>query len=552
MPDVDDVDDVQRQRQQHRKVAIIGCGITGALAASTLIQKCKNDNTNNDQGGLTIHVFDQGRGGVGGRASSRSAFPSSTQSSSSTLSNKNDDVTTMSSSTNMLRWDHGCQFFRADTPRFQCIVQEWLDKGYAQVWNGNFTSIRCNNYHREDDEEGTGSDRSTEEYEFFGLPSHPPFYVGSNGMQSLITNVMDDAAVQHQSSLSSSLSESSLMRVFAGTRVAKLQRLTNDKWKLVGNCGIAAYHDTPEHIVQQQQQQQHQKAAETDEDGYTILGDESGYDVIILTDISSSFEAWHRASAGVPPSFALSVRERVGARVPLFSTMIAYNTPQSSIPYVAISFIDHPIIWFAAKSNSKPGMMLMQEQQNDNDNHNEVTTSTTTSEMNNDYECWTIVSTPEYAMNQIESTPMQNEKTGEFIPQSKDYLTTVPGPDMVTAFESILLTNYPNIIGPSLPKIVHLDAQRWGSALPCARQLTIQSATRKVISGVPYDSGRYPLAPTKMERHESELSYLADEGMMLFQAGDMMSSFTPGFEGAALSGCDVAERVAQLIFGSND
>ena len=146
----------------------------------------------------------------------------------------------------------------------------------------------------------------------------------------------------------------------------------------------------------------------------------------------------------------------------------------------------------------------------------------------------------------------------EFIPQSKDYLTSVPGPEMVTAFESVLLTNYPNNIGPSLPKIIHLDAQRWGSALPCARQLTIQSATRKVISGVPYDSGRYPLAPTKMERlhhqinnDQSLLSYLADESMMFFQAGDMMSSFTPGFEGAALSGCDVAERVAQLIFDSN-
>ena len=336
----------------------------------------------------------------------------------------------------------------------------------------------------------------------------------------------------------------------ATTTATKNADVLSGAWKLVGSCGIAAYHDTPEHIVQQQKQEQQQQTAETDEDGYTILGDESGYDVIILTDISSSFESWHRASAGVPPSFALSVRERVGARVPLFTTMIAYNTPQSSIPYDAISFIDHPIIWFAAKSNSKPGMMLMQERQNDNDNHNEVTP--TTSEMNNDYECWTIVSTPEYAMIQIESTPMQNEKTGEFIPQSKDYLTTAPGPDIVTAFESILVTNYPNIIGPSLPDIVHLDAQRWGSALPCARQLTIQSATRKVISGVPYDSGRYPLAPTKMERRESELSYLADESMMLFQAGDMMSSFTPGFEGAALSGCDVAERVAQLVFGSND
>jgi hypothetical protein len=384
-------------------------------------------------------------------------------------------------------------------------------------------------------------------------------------MQSLITNVIDDAV--HQSLLSSSsLSESTpLMRVFTGTRVAKLQRISNNnKWKLVGTCGIAAYHDTPEHIVQQQQkQQQQQQQQQTDENGHTFLGDELGYDIVILTDISSSFESWHRASAGAPSSFALSVRERVNARVPLFTTMIAYNTPQSSIPFDAISFIDHPIIWFAAKSNSKPGMMLLQEQQNvhyDNEvTATEATTPTATEAMSNNYECWTIVSTPEYAMKQIELTPMQNEKTGEFIPQSKDYSTSIPGPEMVTAFESILLTNYPNNIGPSLPKIIHLDAQRWGSALPCARQLTIQSATRKVISGVPYDSGRYPLAPTKMERlhHESNndqslLSYLADESMMLFQAGDMMSSFTPGFEGAALSGCDAAERVARLIFGLMD
>lgn len=540
-----------QQHQQHRKVAIIGCGITGALAASTLIQKNNENNhhTNNDQGGLTIHVFDQGRGGVGGRASTRS-FPSQTTgetAQTSTLINNNDDETTISSSIeNVLRWDHGCQFFRADTPRFQCIVQEWIHKGYAKIWNGNFTSIR---HDREDDEEETSNSRSKVENEFFGLPSRPPFYVGSNGMQSLITNVIDDAV--HQSSLPSSL-ESSLMHVFTGTRVAKLQRLSNNKWKLYGNCGITAYHDTPEQIIQQQQQQeQQQQRTETYEDGKIVLGDESGYDIIILTDISSSFESWHRASAGVPSSFASSVRERVGARVPLFTTMIAYDTPQTKITFDAVSFIDHPIIWFAAKSNSKPGMMQIMQEQHNSGVEVVATSTTTTTAIENNYECWTIVSTPEYAMIQIESTPMQNEKTGEFIPQSRDYLTSVPGPEMVTAFESVLLSNYPNI-GPSLPKIVHLDAQRWGSALPCARQLTIHSLTRKVISGVPYDSGRYPLAPTTMDRHKSELSYLADESLMLFQAGDMMSSFTPGFEGAALSGCDVAERVAQLVFGSID
>jgi predicted NAD/FAD-dependent oxidoreductase len=114
MPVADVVDynaQQQQQQQQHRKVAIIGCGITGALAASTLIQKYieyNNNHTNNNDRGLILHLFDQGRGGVGGRASSRcAAFPSSTQSS-STLTNNDDETTAMSSSTtNMLRWDHG-------------------------------------------------------------------------------------------------------------------------------------------------------------------------------------------------------------------------------------------------------------------------------------------------------------------------------------------------------------------------------------------------------------------------------------------------------------
>ena len=114
MDDVVDDDNAQQQQQQQqqqqRKVAIIGCGITGALAASTLIRKYNeynNNHTNNDCG-FILHVFDQGRGGVGGRASSRcAAFPSSTQSS-STLTNNDDETTAMSSSTtNMLRWDHG-------------------------------------------------------------------------------------------------------------------------------------------------------------------------------------------------------------------------------------------------------------------------------------------------------------------------------------------------------------------------------------------------------------------------------------------------------------
>jgi hypothetical protein len=159
-------------------------------------------------------------------------------------------------------------------------------------------------------------------------------------------------------------------------------------------------------------------------------------------------------------------------------------------------------------------------------------------------------------MAKIEETPMQDPKTGEFIPQSKEYLTSVPGPDLYNAFVSLLRrrSGDETIAGEdndvqrqeiSLPDLIHLDAQRWGSALPCHRQLTSESTTRRLISGVPYDHARYPLAPTKVERCGE--SFLYDEDMMIFQAGDMMSSHTPGLEGAALSGCDAAERLREIF-----
>ena len=223
---------------------------------------------------------------------------------------------------------------------------------------------------------------------------------------------------------------------------------------LHGVSGISAYHDTPTEKIA--------RANSTP----NIIGEDSGYDAIILTDVSSSFGAWHRASAGVPEEFAKRVRERVGSRVPLFSAMIAFEN-KTGIPFDAASF-DDSTVWFASKSNSKPGMENVQK------------------------ECWTIVSTPEYAMSKIEETPMQDPITGEFIPQSKDYVATVPGPELYNAFEALICQEDGcGILGKdaldvkTLPKVVYMDAQRWGSAMPSHRHLDMNSSTRRVISGVP-------------------------------------------------------------------
>lgn len=423
------------------KVAVIGGGITGASVASTLASLDPH---------IAVHVFDQGRS-VGGRASHRITIE--------------DDKT--------FQWDHGCQFFRADTPRFKKVVDEWIDVRIAAQWEGNFVK-----------EAGAA--------DFFGLPSKPPFFVGVGGIKSVVRSLLNKSPA--------------CIQVFEGQRVARMtQDDSEEKWTLYGTEGEGAYHDTDEIIARAS--------------ACGVLGE--GYDAVVLTDISSSFSSWHRASAGVPQLFSDQVRIRAGSRVPLFACMIAFDSP---IPVeIDAATLDDPTLWFVSRSNSKPGLEHLA------------------------HDCWTLVSTPEYAMRAIEEVPMQDQTTGEFIPQSSDYLTTVPGPALEAAFRRIVSSGrLGRGSGQDLPKTIHLNAQRWGSALPAHRSLDETSPTRKIISGVPYDPGGGDLAPTQVERAHCG-SFVSDESKMLFQAGDMVSSYTPGFEGAALSGIDAANRIYELL-----
>jgi hypothetical protein len=71
------------------------------------------------------------------------------------------------------------------------------------------------------------------------------------------------------------------------------------------------------------------------------------------------------------------------------------------------------------------------------------------------------------------------------------------------------------------------------------------------LSGVTYDSGRGSLAPTTKvltsDDDNTQHNFIADEDQMIFQAGDMVSVYTPGFEGAALSGMDLGEYLVTLL-----
>ena len=370
-------------------------------------------------------------------------------------------------------FDHGAQFFRSDTDEMKKICNDWLTKGLISEWKGPHI--------------GDG--------DFFGLPCNKdPIYVSAKqGMNNIPISIVQEAITLDPN-----------LQSFQGIRVENIQRSdSNDKWILLGKSGRAAFHDTPEN--------------ESKANPSMPLHNHDGYDIVVLTDISSSFGNWHRASAGVPTNFAKLVSEKAGSRIPLFSTMVCFKEPLN-LGVSSITFDNNKssCVWFASRTNSKPGFQ-------------------------NNIESWTIISTPEYGVRKITETPMQDLKTGVFIPQSSDYLLHIPAPEMCNEFL--------RLVGISQDREkVYINAQRWGSAMPAMRHLAndVNSPTRHTIAGVSYDSGLSSLAPTRLCGLDSR-SFVGDDDIGLYQIGDMVSSYSPGYEGAVLSAAQISNHLKALI-----
>lgn len=269
-------------------VAIIGGGIAGSVSAREL--------SNLASGKLSITVFDQGRL-LGGRAAHRRV-------------EENGEYLSSTAEAAFV-FDHGCQFFRADSHQFQhCLLQDWLARGWVAEWQGKF-GILC----------GPGGDKP--HADFFGFPNQPPYYCGFGGMSALPCALLEDATA------------SGSVRVCAGVRVAGTAKLASGKWLLSGTSGKAAFHDTAE-----------EEAARVSPDA---LGE---FDAVIVTDVSASMPGWHRASAGIPEEIASRVRNRT--RVCLFTALFAFSEPLD-LEEDAFSALDDTL-WFASRTRSKPGL----------------------------------------------------------------------------------------------------------------------------------------------------------------------------------------------------
>lgn len=430
-------------------VAIVGGGITGACAASELAKHFQN-----------VIVFDQGRRGPGGRASHRSVRTSDE----AILA---DDDVQCHSATDTLQFDHGCQFFRADSKEMsETLLVEWLSNGWVAPWKARLGCINAS-------EDSTIQD-------FFGVPTiDAEVFIGVGGMHLLPRKILDAAKVI----------------VHRGTRVSSVRK-SGDQWELRGMTGDAAYHDTKQEDVHKEQDH--------------VL---CHVDAVIFTDISSASESWHRASAGIPTSLQSMIPKK--ARLPLFSCMVALDRPVSHlIPYDGFTVGGSSNLWFAARSQSKPGILQ------------------------GGLECWTLVSTPSFAACQIKETNMRDPVTGTFRPQENTYLNAIPGPALFDAFLNAIA---PYLSENELPKSTYLQAQRWGSGLPVPDSLVDKD---EEIVGTRYCSKlKSSLVFVPLDRERDENDFIADDTHHLYYAGDFCSCRNPGFEASALSGVSVARHI---------
>lgn len=469
-----------------KQVAVIGGGVCGATAALTIAA----------QGGdaVEVTIFDQGRRGTGGRASHRrvppparaatTVSPSKRRSPLSVPSPIPDDGMPPAGKAACLEFDHGCQFFRCETPRFAEVLASWIEQGWAMEWKGDFR--------------GDG--------DFFGFPASPPFYVGVGGNHLLIRSMLGAAP--------------SNLTIRGQTRVSGIEYKAPprssavadgpDAWVLSGTSGSAAFHDTPE-----------MAAARALPDG---LG---AFDAVLVTDASASFGGWHRASAGLPESFGARVRARV--RVPLFVCMVAFDSRLPDGVPDAASFDDGDV-WFAARTRSKPGYAAA-----------------------TGMDCWTLVSSPGFAVREISITTMQDPETGVFKPQDECYLQNGPCQHLLRSFYAKLQNYGATKASGFEPKIVYLQGQRWGSAFPAPANCGgrdedgASKATTQTVVGVRYEKGRpklrLPTDPAELAA-QARHNFVKDQ-RRLYYAGDYCSVHTPGIEASVLSALDAAAEIAK-------
>ena len=208
-------------------------------------------------------------------------------------------------------------------------------------------------------------------------------------------------------------------------------------------------------------------------------------------------------------------------RIPLFTCMVAFAGPP--VGWDAFSVENSDILWFAAQTNQKPGQETGQ-----------AGVEGATDAMH----CWTLVSTPKFAVMEIGSTTMQSED-GAFRPQENGYLNGADGPSQALFDEFNRIVSLNKAGGGQLPSPVYMQGQRWGSALP--QPTPLNEAPLEEICGVRYDPS--PMVLGGGVGGSGGQEFYCDPSIGLWYGGDFCSSRSPGIEAAVLSGVSAAKSI---------
>jgi len=491
------------------KIAVVGGGITGSVVASELARVLGNSRGDDHEESDEVVLFDQGRRGPGGRASHRSVVSKKTKNPESGEDEKEEFVVLPDDDIDesAFQFDHGCQFFRADCPPMKDLVEKWLQKRWVSPWKARFGSLPETN-----DGDGDGGETN----DFFGVPStnnnsetdgdFNDVYIGVGGMHLLPRRILDaSGAIVHRGTRVSGV----VRREVGDARDGNNEVQRTHVWDVTTVVGTAAFHDT----------QESEATAELE---------------TAKTEIASGNENQNvSGSAGAPRPTTRVVIHRIPTgfasrlppklRMPLFSCMITLKTPLGNrLPFDAFTAksSSRSPLWFAARSDSKPGFPVV----------------------GGGCECWTLVSTPSFAVDEIRDTTMRDPVTGAFRPQENDYLNTVPGPALKEAFFEFVRPYLEEDAQALLDQpLVYLQAQRWGSGLPVDPEMVAPENVEE-ICGTTYASkpkGSLVYA-TSVEEIQN---FVADDDERLYYGGDFCSKINPGFEAAALSGFDLAHHI---------
>mmetsp|Transcript_105054 Transcript_105054/g.201647 ORF Transcript_105054/g.201647 Transcript_105054/m.201647 type:complete len:477 (-) Transcript_105054:54-1484(-) len=469
---------VDRNESPSFTVAIIGGGVSGAVCAKELSRL--------GAGRLTVTVFDQGRQ-LGGRAAHRRV--------------QEDGEYVSSASVAPFAFDHGCQFFRADSPRFrEELLREWLDRKWAAEWKGKFGTLQ------------NSSDVSVTKASFFGFPHQPPYYCGVGGMCFLPMALLEDATT------------TGAVQVRGGVRVANTVKLSDGKWLLSGTSGKAALHDTAE-----------EEAARSAPDA---LGE---FDVVVVTDVSASMAGWHRASAGIPEEVAARVRGRT--RVVLFTALFAFERPVN-VDLQAMSAADD-VLWFAARTRSKPGL-------DEASTHDCWTFVSTPKYAAAEVERVPMQDPKTGAFRPQEMHYLREGPCAELLAAFAKLLSrsghdsALPLPKAVYVGGQRWGSSFPAPSndgrdakgrGPTTVEVL-------GVAYDSAASLTLAPADDRCTSEMPEE--KKP-RPADHENGNAPRDFLADDERRIYYASDYVSGQLPGLEASALSALDAARHIVSKL-----